>query len=151
MINKRWLLTATLFAMYLLILTKLVVFKLPVDLTTANPWLALSHGNYLPGKTIWGYLSGEPSWRIAIDNLLGNILLFIPLGIFLPSLWRTITGKGIFAVALGFSVILESSQLFVIGTPDIDDVLLNTFGASLGYLAFTWVALMGKKRNAKYL
>lgn len=146
MTNKWLLLTAIFFGVYLLILVQLIVFKYPVYFSTVNSLLTLSNGNYLPFRTILGYLGGEPSWRIAIDNLLGNILLFIPMGIFLPSLFRTITGKGIFAVALGFSVALEISQLFFIGTPDIDDVILNTFGAILGYGVFGAMLLMVKKK-----
>lgn len=146
MTNKWLLLTAIFFGVYLLILVQLIVLKPPVYFSTVNSLLTLSNGNYLPFRTILGYLGGEPSWRIAIDNLLGNILLFIPMGIFLPSLFRTITWKGIFAVALGFSLTLEISQLFFIGTPDIDDVILNTFGAILGYCVFATLVLMVKKQ-----
>lgn len=149
MTKKRLLFTAFLFGVYLLILIKLIVFKLPADLTTANPWLAFSNGNYLPFKTILGYLGGEPSWRIAMDNLLGNVLLFVPLGIFLPSLWRTITWKGVLTVALGFSVALEISQLFVVGTPDIDDVILNSLGVILGYGVFLYFVSMVKTFSIK--
>lgn len=149
MTKNRLLFTAVLFGMYLLVLIKLIVFKHPVDFTFTTSFFSLN-SNFIPFRTILGYLGGEPSWRIAIDNLLGNILLFIPMGIFLPSLFRTITWKGIFAVALGFSVALEISQLFVIGTPDIDDVILNTFGAILGYFVFVAMILMVKKINIKH-
>ena len=149
MTKKLRLFTAFLFGVYLLILIKLIVFKLPVDLTTANLLLSFNNGNYLPGKTIFGYLSGEPSWRIAIDNLLGNVLLFVPLGIFLPSLWRTITWRGVLAVALALSLALEESQLFVIGTPDVDDVILNSLGAVLGYCVFIHFVSMIKNFSIK--
>lgn len=137
------------FGIYLLLLVKLIVFKYPIDSITINPGLAFSNGSYVPFRTILGYLGGEPTWRVAIYNLLGNVLLFVPLGIFLPSLWRNITWKGMLAVALGFSVTLEIFQLFFIGTPDVDDVILNSLGAILGYGAFLYFVSMVKKFRVK--
>jgi len=145
MTNKWSLLTAILFGLYLLVLTQLIVFKPPVYFSTTHLWLTLSNGNYVPFNTILGYLGGEPSWRIATYNLLGNILLFVPMGMFLPSLFRTIRWKGVFVAALVLSLTLETTQLFFIGTPDIDDVILNTLGAMLGYGVFKGVVLLVKK------
>lgn len=149
MTKKRLLLTILLFVVYLFVLIKLIILKYPVDFTVTTSFFSFN-SNFIPGKTIFRYLSGEPSWRIAVDNLLGNVLLFVPLGIFLPSLWRTITWKGVLTVALGFSAALEISQLFVIGTPDIDDVILNSLGAVLGYGAFVYLVSMVERSNGTH-
>lgn len=146
--------TVFFFIIYLLILVKQIVFKYPVDPMTVDFFLSFSNGNYVPFKTIFGYLGGEPSWSIAFRNLAGNILLFVPLGVFLPLIFRTSRRKSVLLIALLFSVFFEILQILFSGTPDIDDVLLNTLGAVLGYLFFCvisqiWRRLVGCKEQRR--
>ena len=63
-----------------------------------------------------------------------NVLLFVPVGLLLPLLWRHFR-DGRFAVLWGFtlSLAIELGQLFS-GITDIDDVIANTLGTFLGYL-----------------
>lgn len=76
-----------------------------------------------------------------IKNILGNIFLFIPLGIMLPILrkkFQNFSRTILFAFCLSLSV--EILQLFsgYIGNSgrifDIDDILLNIIGAGLGLI-----------------
>ena len=63
-------------------------------------------------------------------NLLGNIIVFIPFGIFLPLLGNK-TKKPGWVLFIAFAVFLavEAVQLFSLaGRADIDDVLLNLLG-----------------------
>ena len=65
---------------------------------------------------------------------LGNIIMFVPFG-FLPALvWRE--GRWKRALALGFAVtaFIECWQLQIGRAFDVDDLLLNTLGAFLGWL-----------------
>ena len=63
-----------------------------------------------------------------------NILLFIPLGILLPIMnERNKRFKALIIWAIGFSVMIELSQILNHRATDIDDILLNTLGAVLGY------------------
>ena len=68
-----------------------------------------------------------------LDTVL-NVLLFLPLGLMLPLLWKRFR-DGRLAVLYGFtlSLAVEAAQLFS-GTTDIDDLLTNTLGTFLGYL-----------------
>ena len=68
-------------------------------------------------------------------NLLGNVVMFMPFGFFPPLLWK-VSGKT--AVASGFftSLAVEVSQLFLPRWTDIDDIILNTLGAALGFVLF---------------
>lgn len=71
-------------------------------------------------------------------NFLGNILLFIPLGIVLPVVsnkeqkcYRTILG------GLTLSLFVETTQLITSrGYFEIDDMILNSFGTALGYVGY---------------
>ncbi len=72
-----------------------------------------------------------------VTNLFGNVFIFLPFGFFMPmasknrSFWNT----SFYSLAL--SLVVEISQLFLkVGCFDVDDLLLNTVGGMLGYIAF---------------
>ena len=74
-----------------------------------------------------------------VINLGGNIFLFIPIGYFLPRLWVKMQNFFRFFATCTLSVCLvELLQLFtLLGSLDIDDVILNLSGMTVGYLIFT--------------
>lgn len=67
---------------------------------------------------------------------LGNLIAFIPFGILIPSLWKTNYLKFILAFIIGIVLIELLQMLTFLGSADIDDVSLNSLGATIGYLAF---------------
>ena len=71
--------------------------------------------------------------RGPVDTAL-NILLFVPLGFFLPILFAKYDKLGTIALA-GFllSLSVELIQMFGFGATDINDLMTNTAGACLGY------------------
>lgn len=74
----------------------------------------------------------------SVINLAGNIILFIPIGYFLPRLWIKMRKFFPFLFTCFLSVfIVELLQLLtLLGSMDIDDLILNLVGMILGYLAF---------------
>lgn len=68
-------------------------------------------------------------------NFLGNIMLFIPFGIFIPLLWRVSIKK---VILIGFcsSLFIEVSQLLLTRGTDVDDLILNTIGVVLGVVLY---------------
>ena len=63
-----------------------------------------------------------------------NVLLFVPLGFLLPTLWpRFRRPAGTILAGLILSVIIEAAQLFTFRLTDINDLITNTMGAALGY------------------
>lgn len=68
---------------------------------------------------------------------LENILLFIPLGFMLPFIWEKhkVLWKTILSGII-LSLIIELSQLLNIRITDIDDLLMNTLGALIGWVIF---------------
>ena len=79
-------------------------------------------------------------------NLVGNILIFMPAGFFVPILWRNKRGF-MFTVCVTFqmSLLVEILQLVLrVGSFDVDDLILNTLGGMLGYIL---LVLMGKWRH----
>lgn len=70
-----------------------------------------------------------------------NILLFFPFGFLLPALWpglRRCWATGL--AGLGFSLLIEGSQLLNIRVTDVDDLTANFAGALLGYAAWRLAA-----------
>jgi glycopeptide antibiotics resistance protein len=82
-----------------------------------------------------------------LRNTLGNVALFMPLGILLPLVdTRFRSLKRVLLLALFLSLMIETLQfaLRFVGNPravDIDDVLLNTLGACLGFLIYRGLKL----------
>ncbi len=84
-----------------------------------------------------------------VINVVGNIAAFIPLGFFIPVLYReqrknkVIIGhyfrSFLFVTFLGmlFSMTVESIQIIAkVGSFDVDDLFLNTIGVIIGYFGY---------------
>ena len=75
-----------------------------------------------------------------------NIVLFIPLGVLLPLLWKKYQRLlPVVTTGLAFSVFIELSQLLNIRISDVDDLILNTLGALIGYLLGKPLSLLARK------
>lgn len=97
---------------------------------------ALTHTNLHPGRSLKAYLD-QPALRDAVKQIGGNILLGVPFGVLVPVVApRT---RGVLRVLVLTAVVMllvESAQgVLVTGRAfDVDDVILNTTGALIGYL-----------------
>ena len=97
--------------------------------------------NLQPFTTIKHYIAlldnGNPGLvRHAIINLAGNVFMFIPLGFFLPRIFPKL--RSFFKTLLCCICIIAAVELAqyysLLGTCDIDDLILNTVGVCIGYL-----------------
>ncbi len=90
--------------------------------------------NWTPFKTIIPYLLGSRGWLIGGMNILGNIVLLVPIGFLIPFVFTKINWKQIILVSILYSFIIEGIQAILhIGIFDIDDVILNAMGIIIGY------------------
>ncbi len=89
--------------------------------------------------------------RALVLNLAGNVIGFMPFGALLPLLMRSARRAWkIGILGLEISLVIELSQfLFQRGIFDVDDLILNTSGALLGYLLFYLVSLSGGRAGGK--
>ena len=86
-----------------------------------------------------------------VTNLFGNVIGFVPYGFILPVIARKCR-SGFFIILSGFglSLVVETIQLITkVGCFDVDDLILNTLGAALGYLAFAVCNYLRRKRYGK--
>ena len=76
-----------------------------------------------------------------IKNSILNVILFMPMGFFMPVLWKEYDSlKKIASLGLILSVSIELLQIFTFRLTDIDDIITNTTGAILGYLVFKFIS-----------
>jgi len=103
-----------------------------------------SNMNLIPFHTVGNYckvvtrMEFTPLFYHCVINLGGNIFLFIPLGYFLPRLWPGLRNFFLFLLTCTMAItLIELLQLVtLLGSLDIDDLILNLFGMLLGYLFF---------------
>lgn len=93
--------------------------------------------NFIPFKTIIEYVQRymDGYRNLSVLNLLGNLALFVPMGMALPCLFKKLNRfwKVVLWV-LGMVVLVEIAQgVLRVGSIDIDDVIFNVSGAMIGY------------------
>lgn len=72
-----------------------------------------------------------------LKNTILNIILFVPLGIMLPFLWKKYnTLKAALMFGFGMSLAIEILQILTYRATDINDIIANTVGTVLGYFIF---------------
>ena len=103
-----------------------------------------SNINFIPFKTVKLFIRAiqgsfsDYAVRHSIINLAGNVIMFIPLGFFIPSVFSKYSSflKSMSVCAISI-IIAEIVQLFtLLGSCDIDDFVLNIAGAIIGYGIF---------------
>ncbi|MFF8726703.1 VanZ family protein [Streptomyces sp. NPDC015171] len=98
--------------------------------------VALTHANLHPGRSLRAYLE-QASARDALRQVGGNLLLGVPFGVLVPVLAPRARGAlQVLALTALVMLVVELVQgALVTGRAfDIDDVILNTSGALLGWL-----------------
>ena len=63
----------------------------------------------------------------------GNLIIFLPMGFFLPFVSKRINTRNIFAFAIITPIIVELLQPIIGRSFDVDDVMMNFTGIIAGY------------------
>lgn len=152
--NKKyiWILWVV-FAIYAILLLYVTLWNRHggfADMTVAE--YAARSVNLKPFKTIgiyikWLFDGNRFNNYIPVTNLGVNLILLFPMGYFLPNLFKWF--KNFFAY-LGINIILlaliETIQLLTgRGSFDVDDFILNIFGAIIGFIAWKLTVFLIKK------
>jgi glycopeptide antibiotics resistance protein len=94
--------------------------------------------NLLPFKTISEYLLNFQRYNLGtwLYNTLGNLLVFIPLGMLIPSIIPSIQRSSpIIVISFICSLAIETLQFITgLGVFDVDDVILNIVGGITGFI-----------------
>ena len=139
--RRCWIAACALIA-YSAILIKFVVFE-------AAPIIHIGHlrlkfngphtgpGNFTPFKTICPSLNGRTNHLIAMVNLFGNIVPFMPVGFLAPLAFWSMTWQKALVLAIAVGLAMEGMEVvFRVGIFDVDDRILNAFGVMISYWAY---------------
>ena len=114
-------------------------------LQSARERLSTGEGlRFIPFETIRQQFStiGTDESR---TQLLGNTLLFLPWGFFLPMLWKKFRRLlPVAGMCLALTCFIEFTQLFIGRTMDVDDLILNFLG-SMGGAGRWWIIRRRRK------
>ena len=95
-----------------------------IPLATLKRYVRILNGNYSPALR-----------RHAAANLAGNVALFLPVGYFAPLLWDSF--RPLWRCLLKSALIITAIELVqlltLLGSCDVDDLLLNLLGVTIGY------------------
>ncbi|CAH1055553.1 VanZ family protein [Paenibacillus pseudetheri] len=127
------------FIVYLLVLVRIVLFK---DTQIYNLFVMIGHGqrvlNIIPFASTFEMMRTIGLLH-NLQNIAGNFAVFFPMGIFIPLLMNK-GFKQTVVIVIGISVSIEVVQyILAIGISDIDDVILNTVGAIVGWSVFQYI------------
>ncbi|MDD5016859.1 MAG: VanZ family protein [Eubacteriales bacterium] len=109
--------------------------------------------NIVPFKTIIQYVKALSDGSMNIDtpikNLGGNLLMFLPMGIYLPGFFKGLRRPGRFCLCMvGILFVIEGAQLLLrLGSFDIDDFILNMAGALIGFAVWNSLSKRFKKQS----
>lgn len=134
------------FLFYLLALVMLLFVGVMFVGTRGHIWTDISlieyirsSSNFVPFNTISTYITamfdGSLNISISIKNLFGNLIMFLPMGIYLPYYIKKINKVGRFTLSMIILLfVIEATQLVTRrGSFDIDDFILNIVGALVGF------------------
>lgn len=89
--------------------------------------------NFVPFREIFRY---DVNSRLFLKNVIGNVLLFVPFGIFVTYYVKNDKVYQTLFLSILVSCSIEFAQSVIGRTADIDDVILNTIGGIIGYITF---------------
>jgi len=128
---------------HITLVVALTIFPIPVG---GQEWYrqtrGMSEDNLVPFATIVGQV--QHLSLNTLRQLIGNVAVLAPLGIYGPALWPALRDWRRFAlVAVAFAVGIELTQYagslmegFTYRVTDVDDAMLNATGAVLAF--FVW-------------
>ena len=128
------------FAVYCAALAYLTLLKgigATFDMTYAE--YIKANSNVIPFFSFYVFITTPYKSAVVVEyfiiNLAGNLLLFLPWGLLLPSIAYKLRSFGRFFVFTSIViVVIELLQLFLmLGSADIEDYILNILGASVGF------------------
>ena len=111
------------FLVYILCLFQVVTYR---DIN----WSGI---NFIPFKEILRYGFGS---NLFYRNVFGNMILFLPYGLFVSSYIKSDRWYLVLILAFITSISIECTQLLIGRVFDIDDVILNICGALVGFLLY---------------
>ena len=132
--------TLSLFLIYLAVLVWIILFKLNFS-TSSIPYIR--NINFIP------FYYDEPvSFSLHLQEILQNVIIFIPFGVYLSMLKYDVNILIKMFLIILTTFLLETLQcVLAIGVSDITDLITNSFGGFIGIMSYNTIANMFKKKE----
>ena len=118
------------FIYYIILLFNMVIFARYSNITSYN---------IIPFASITDLIKNGSLYTIVI-NILGNLLIFMPLEYFIIELFKVNKFKQNLLLSFIIILMIETSQFILkIGVFDIDDIIICTFGMMIFYVIYNWL------------
>ena len=136
-----------LFIIYMCVLVYVVFFAKAMGRTPQDGYVY----NLTPLKEIKRFMKyiwdNDALGRPARLKIFGNIIAFMPFGIYLPYTSESKLGFiSTFLYTFSLSLTIELVQLITkVGSCDVDDIILNTLGGVIGYILWFIYTKLRKK------
>ena len=150
--QKRTLIAGAAFLFYGLLMLYLLFGQRMGQTPVGTYWERICDNlNWKPLDTVWRFCwvlrnSTDPAaLRHAVVNLVGNVVMFIPLGFLTPYIWGKLRKFWVHFLYMVLIIVgIEVLQLVtLLGSCDVDDLILNLVGTSVGFLV--WKVVSRKK------
>lgn len=145
--TKHRIISGVVFVIYIIMLVYVMFFA---DVLGRSQGFLDYHYNFIPFKEIMRFMKYHRvlGVKVVLFNILGNVLAFVPFGVFLSALTNhRYNCREMMFLTLDLSLAIEVLQLISkVGSFDIDDIILNTLGGVLGYFIF-YLVMKKRKKN----
>lgn len=143
-----------------LLLFIFIIYLTGLMSVTILPKISIINGEFIINNVGYKYLNLIP-FKIFYDTIIeikkdnidyliisfiGNIVMFIPIGILLPLIYK-IDYKKTIIIGFSISLFIEIMQfIFLERETDIDDLILNTLGVMIGLIMLKYIILFKNRR-----
>jgi len=141
------------FVCYLLVLAYLMFMMHGGYWSDLTLWEYIRYNtNLVPFKSIILYIRALSDHSMNMDtpikNLFGNLLMFFPMGLYLPGFFKRLRKLGAFCICMvALIFVVEATELLLRrGSFDIDDFILNMAGALAGFALWRGIVKARKRR-----
>lgn len=101
-----------------------------------------SSNNFIPFKEILRYNMGS---RLFFKNVVGNMVMFLPYGFFISYYLDNKKLLVPFILTAITSISIETVQLVIGRVFDVDDIILNMLGGTIGFYIYHIIDLFGDR------
>ena len=115
------------------------------SLVTATDFSSFGN-NFVPFNEIFRY---SVTSKLFYRNVIGNVVLFIPFGYYTSYYCKTKNITYSFLITLIVSSTVETIQLLLGRSFDVDDIILNVVGGVVGYLFYLVSEFIFKKTSER--
>lgn len=134
------------FAKEMINLVFVIYIMLLFNLVTTTDFSSYGN-NFIPFKEMFRY---ELSSKLFYRNVVGNVVLFIPFGYFVNYYCKSKNITYPLVVTSIISLSIETIQMLLGRSFDIDDIILNIIGGLIGYLFYVLGEFLLRKTSERF-